>query len=197
MPCSHYNWGWEKDAAVSSTPGWPITASMSPLGNSVECQCHVGYANFYSSSYLCTSSSRSMHIWGSSGKTSGESSIVWISFFFSLLLEVLQLVGWLVGFFPLTLSTCTCPSQAFTLYCLFPCEHLSSLVNYSLSPSISIDIPSTALLLECNKEIILSHIFLSVIGAKLSHRATCNILRSSFYFGHLYFGASILWTYSV
>lgn len=80
-----------------------VTASMSPLDNSVECQCHVRHTNFYSSSYSCTSSSRSVHILGSSGKTSGESSIVWISFSFFLYCWKYYsvLVGWLVGFFPI------------------------------------------------------------------------------------------------
>ena len=51
-----------------ATPAVLVTALLTPLDDSVACQGYSGRTSFYSSSYSRASSSRSVHILGSSGK---------------------------------------------------------------------------------------------------------------------------------
>lgn len=81
VPCSHFNWGWEKDSEVSSTPGQPTISLLQHWlfpWVTVDGQCHVGHTGFHSSSYARESSSRSVHVIGTVEKPGEKVALVHI-----------------------------------------------------------------------------------------------------------------------
>lgn len=166
MPCSHDNWGWERDTAVSSTPGRPTVSLLQHLWAPWIILWNVDAPSGMPIFILALT-----HVQVQVGLCIGEQwedqwrKLHSMDFFFFFLYcwknyryPSHLFVGWLLLFFPLTLSTHTRPSQAFTLDCLFPYVYQGSLVNHShpFHPWISIDVPSYSVTLSLRCQLSLS-----------------------------------------